>query len=161
MASDCHGQGEVGERRVGKLVFLLLSNLSGQRLKAKESNIIECWCRFKPLAFLRLTYHVILAQHTHSESSAVLLVRVAQWIKKTIPEFFNLLFYWSIGSRHIKVSFYKCIKSLDFQCLLFCSPWAQTLLQPLCDQHQVVLITRCHNSNQKVWLLFVVCWKCK
>ena len=70
--------------------LLCLSNLSGPSLKTKESNILECWRRFKNVAFLRLTNHVILAQHTHPEISAVLLVRVAQWIKKTIPENFQI-----------------------------------------------------------------------
>ena len=43
----------------GKIVFLRLWNLSGQRLKTKESNIPECWRRFKPLAFYACFYHVI------------------------------------------------------------------------------------------------------
>ena len=66
------------EKAGGKISFLCLSNLSGPSLKTKESNILECWRRFKNVAFLRLTYHVILVQHTHPESSAVLQARVAQ-----------------------------------------------------------------------------------
>ena len=61
----------------GKISFLRLINLSNPSFKTKYSNISECWRRFKNVAFLRLTYHVILVQQTHPVSIRW-LARVAQ-----------------------------------------------------------------------------------
>ena len=38
-------------KAAGKISFLRLSNFSGPSLKTKESNILECWRRFKNVAF--------------------------------------------------------------------------------------------------------------
>ena len=91
--------------KANNCIFLSLCYLSSQRLKTKESNIPECWRRFKLLAFSSWSYQVILAQNMHPKSNAVLLVWVAQWIKKAIPEFFKLLFCWLIDSLRIKIFF--------------------------------------------------------
>ena len=53
MLWSLRGRGKGGE----KYIFVTLCNLSGQKLKTKESNIPEWWRRFKPLAFCAWSYH--------------------------------------------------------------------------------------------------------
>ena len=67
-----------------------LRSHSGHRLKTKESNIPECWCGFKQLAFLHLILSCDLVEARIRKNYAVLLVWVAQWIKKTIPKFLQI-----------------------------------------------------------------------
>ena len=85
MSWSRRGQGKAGE----KYIFVSFCNLSGQRLETKEWNIPECSRRFKQLAFLRLTLSRDLVEIHVRKNCAVLPVWVAQWIKKTILEFFN------------------------------------------------------------------------
>ena len=67
-----------------------LCNLSGQKLKTKESNIPECSDIFKQLAFLRLILSRDLAETRIRINYAVSPVWVVQWIKKTIAEFLHI-----------------------------------------------------------------------
>ena len=70
--------------------FLCLSNLSHPCLKTKESSILECWRRFKNVVFLRLTYHVILVQHTPQEPMRFCQRGLLNEIRRPFVNFFQI-----------------------------------------------------------------------
>ena len=73
-----------------KISFLCLSNLSRPRFKTKESSILECWSRFKNVAFLRLAYHVILVQHTPPEPMRFCWRGLLNEIRRQFLNFFQI-----------------------------------------------------------------------
>ena len=108
-----------------------MCNLSGRRLKTKKSNIPECWRRFK--AETRLWWNGI--------------VWVAQWIKKTIPEFLQITI--ALNSGYIKMSFSKCTKTRSFICFTYIANfiWKCTIFD---DQW-----VSCNESNCEFKWLFI------